>query len=171
MQIYRRVGGSDGGSGIRSRLAAAESLAAGSAVRLTFARSMGALLVLSLIAGGIGLYLLQGVRGQGEVVVIAHRGAAGSAPENTLASVERAIDQGADYVEIDVQETADDQIAVLHDSDLMKVAGVDLKIWDATLERLAGIDIGKPGSPRSSMASVCRSCGRFWSAREGAPGS
>ena len=81
------------------------------------------------------------------MVVIAHRGAAASAPENTLASVERAIDQGADYVEIDVQETADDQIAVLHDSDLMKVAGVDLKIWDATLERLAGIDIGSWFAP------------------------
>ncbi|MDQ1348141.1 MAG: glycerophosphoryl diester phosphodiesterase [Acidobacteriota bacterium] len=145
VQIYRRLGGS--GSGIRSRLAAAEALAAGDAIHLTFARLMGALVVLALVAGGIGFYLLRGVRGTDQVVVIAHRGAAASAPENTLASVERAIDQGADFVEIDVQETADDQIAVLHDSDLMKVAGVDLKIWDATLERLAGIDIGSWFAP------------------------
>ena len=139
VRIYQRLGG---GSGIRSRLAEAEELAAGRGVRLTFARAIGALLMLALVAGFIGFYLLRQVRGHDEAVVIAHRGAAASAPENTLASIQRAIDQGADYVEIDVQETADDEIAVLHDSDLMKVAGVDLKIWDATLERLAGIDIG-----------------------------
>lgn len=143
--LYRRLGGA--GSGIPPRLAKSGALAAGGEVRLTFARAMGGLAVIALLAGGLGVYLLRGVRSHGEVVVIAHRGAAALAPENTLASVQRAIDQDADYVEIDVQETADDQIAVLHDSDLMKVAGVNLKIWDATLERLAGIDIGSWFAP------------------------
>ncbi|MBP9144659.1 MAG: glycerophosphoryl diester phosphodiesterase membrane domain-containing protein [Thermoanaerobaculia bacterium] len=145
VQIYRRLGGRD--SAMRARLAEAEPLTAGGAPRLSFALAMGAVVLLALIAGGIGVYLLRGVRGQGEVVVIAHRGAAASAPENTLASVQRAIDEGADFVEIDVQETADGEIAVLHDSDLMRVAGVDLKIWDATVERLAGIDIGSWFAP------------------------
>ena len=40
-------------------------------------------------------------------MIIAHRGASLTAPENTLAAVERAIEDGADWVEIDVQETAD----------------------------------------------------------------
>ena len=74
--------------------------------------------------------------------IIAHRGAAGSRPENTLAAIKTAVDEGADWVEIDVQETADGEVVVAHDSDFMKLAGVDLKIWDATMADLTEIDIG-----------------------------
>ncbi len=56
------------------------------------------------------------------VVVIAHRGASGTAPENTLAALEIAIRQKADYAEIDVQRTSDGTIVVVHDQDLMKLA-------------------------------------------------
>jgi glycerophosphoryl diester phosphodiesterase len=90
----------------------------------------------------VGAQLVSQVRIDNEVEVIAHRGAAGLKPENTMASVRQAVEDGADWVEIDVQETADGEIAVIHDSDFMKLAGVDLKIWDATMEDLAGIDIG-----------------------------
>ncbi len=86
--------------------------------------------------------LLDEISAQNDVEIIAHRGAAGSRPENTLASVEKALDDGADWVEIDVQETADGQVVVMHDSDFMKLSGVDLKIWDATVQQLADIDIG-----------------------------
>ena len=41
-----------------------------------------------------------------------------------------------------MQETADGQVVVFHDSDFMKLAGVDRKIWDATLADLQDIDIG-----------------------------
>jgi len=64
------------------------------------------------------------------------------APENTLAAIEAALEAGTDWVEIDVQETGDGEVVVLHDSDLKKVAGVDLKIWEATWEDLQEIDIG-----------------------------
>lgn len=77
-----------------------------------------------------------------EVVVIAHRGAAGARPENTLAAMRHAVEVGADWVEIDVQETADGEVVVMHDSDFMKLAGNPIKIWEATLPDLAGIDIG-----------------------------
>ena len=50
--------------------------------------------------------------------------------------------RGADWVEIDVQETADGEVIVIHDSDFMKLAGVDLKVWDATFEQARTIDIG-----------------------------
>ena len=73
---------------------------------------------------------------------MAHRGASSVAPENTLAAVKQAIEDGADWVEIDVQETADGEVVVMHDSDFMKLAGVDLKIWNATRTDLAEIDIG-----------------------------
>ncbi len=74
--------------------------------------------------------------------IIGHRGAGGVAPENTRAAIERAISAGAQWVEIDVQETADGEVVVIHDSDLMKIAGVDLKVWDATLEEITSVDIG-----------------------------
>jgi glycerophosphoryl diester phosphodiesterase len=64
------------------------------------------------------------------------------APENTLAAFQRAIDDGADWIELDVQENADGVVVVSHDSDFMKVAGVNLKVWEATNVELRDIDIG-----------------------------
>ncbi|MBT3141451.1 glycerophosphodiester phosphodiesterase family protein [Falsiruegeria litorea] len=86
--------------------------------------------------------LLEQVQAEDSVEIIAHRGAAGLRPENTMASIQKAIEDQADWVEIDVQETADDIVVVMHDSDFMKLAGVNLTIWDATMEDLADIDIG-----------------------------
>ena len=74
--------------------------------------------------------------------VIGHRGAAALRPENTMAAVLKAIEDGADWVEIDVQESADGEVIVAHDSDFMKLGGVNLKVWDATMEDVAQIDIG-----------------------------
>ena len=154
VRLYLRSGGGKGELG--ALLAAPRSERGELRAPFSFGRVLGALALLALLAGGLGLYLLRGVRGRGEAVVIAHRGAAAVAPENTLASVEAAIVQGADFVEIDVQETADDEIAVLHDSDLMKVAGVDLKIWDATAEELGRIDIGSWFDPKFGAERVPR---------------
>jgi len=97
-----------------------------------------------LVVGGLAFAgaLMERVAAERQVEIIAHRGAAGSRPENTMAAVEKALADGADWVEIDVQETADGAVVVAHDSDFMKLAGVDLKVWDATLDDLAGIDIG-----------------------------
>ena len=72
-------------------------------------------------------------------MVIAHRGAAGKAPENTMASIRQAIEDGTDWIEIDVQETADGKVVVIHDSDFMKLAGVNMKVWDGTLHELKAI--------------------------------
>lgn len=140
VRLYRNLGGGSGE--LREQLAAAERSAAGGWLRLTFVRLLAALVVLGLAVGGLLFVQLERLQGRDAAVVIGHRGAAAAAPENTLAAVESGLAQGADYVEIDVQETADDAIAVLHDSDLMRVSGVDLKIWDATRERLAQIDVG-----------------------------
>ncbi len=80
--------------------------------------------------------------------IIGHRGAGGVAPENTRAAIERAISAGAQWVEIDVQETADGEVVVIHDSDLMKIAGLDLKVWDATVEEITAVDIGSFFDPK-----------------------
>jgi glycerophosphoryl diester phosphodiesterase len=117
------------------------------------ADSSRALVVLGLIAlfsfGSLGLggLALDRVESDVSVEVIGHRGAPESRPENTMASVRKAIEDGADWVEIDVQETADGEVIVTHDSDFMKAAGVPLKVWDATLADIAGIDIGSTFDP------------------------
>jgi len=95
-----------------------------------------------------GVLLLREVQFEDDVLVVAHRGAAGSAPENTLASVRQALDDGADWVEIDVQETRDGQVVVIHDSDFMKLAGNPLKVWEGSLAEIQQIDIGSWFDPR-----------------------
>jgi len=86
--------------------------------------------------------------------VIAHRGASAHAPENSLAAIELAIEQGADWVEIDVQQTADGHIAVIHDSDLMKVAGVPLRVRESSMAQLQAVDIGSRLGPEYAGQSV-----------------
>lgn len=105
------------------------------------------LALLALIALSLGTLFLGGnasqqVGGVQEVAVIGHRGAAASRPENTMAAIIKAVEDDADWVEIDVQESADGKLIVVHDSDFMKSAGVATKVWDVTTEELAGIDIG-----------------------------
>ena len=90
----------------------------------------------------IAVMLTHSARLEEDTLIMAHRGAALHAPENTLASVHRAISDSTDCIEIDVQETADGEVVVLHDSDFMKLAGVDRKVWDATLAQLRDIDVG-----------------------------
>ena len=51
-------------------------------------------------------------------LVIAHRGASGERPEHTLAAYERAIDQGADYIELDLVPTQDGVLVARHENDL-----------------------------------------------------
>ena len=50
-----------------------------------------------------------------QVLRIGHRGAAGHAPENTLAAIQKGIALGADFVEIDLRRTADGVLVALHD--------------------------------------------------------
>lgn len=90
----------------------------------------------------LGIRAMDRVQAEDNVSIIAHRGAAGRAPENTIAAVRAAVEDGADWVEIDVQESLDGEIVVVHDSDLMKLAKVNRKIWDMTLVELKQIDIG-----------------------------
>jgi len=117
--------------------------------------------VLALLMAGttfiailVGDWLMDSIQINDSVTVVAHRGAAGKAPENTLASIRQAIADGTDWVEIDVQESADGQVVVTHDSDFMKLAGVDLKVWDGTLEQIRDIDIGSWFDPKFSAERV-----------------
>jgi glycerophosphoryl diester phosphodiesterase len=116
--------------------------------------------IFGLSAAALALVILAGYavsRGldeEADVKIIAHRGASGAAPENTMASFQRAIIDKADWIELDVQENADDVIVVAHDSDFMKVARSDLKVWDATNESLRDLDIGGLYAPEYSNQRV-----------------
>lgn len=79
--------------------------------------------VILLLSGSVSGWFLQQVSRDPYFTVTAHRGGAFLAPENTLAALEAAIEEGADYAEIDVQRTRDGVIVVIHDADLMRVAG------------------------------------------------
>jgi glycerophosphoryl diester phosphodiesterase len=79
--------------------------------------------------------------------IIAHRGGAWVAPENSIAAFERAIASGADWLELDVQENADGEVIVEHDRDFMRSAGVRLEVWRAKSAEIAELDIGSSFAP------------------------
>lgn len=72
----------------------------------------------------------------GRPLVIAHRGGAQLGPENAAATVQIALDTGADAVEIDVRVTADRELVCFHDADLMRIAGVKHAVEDLSYSAL-----------------------------------
>lgn len=75
-------------------------------------------------------------------LIIAHRGASSLAPENTLAAFRRAIDDGADGIELDVRLAKDGVAVVFHDSSLKRIAGRNGRISLITSAELQAVDVG-----------------------------
>ncbi len=75
-------------------------------------------------------------------LVVAHRGASGIAPENTMVAFQKAISQGADMVEFDIRMTKDFHIVVHHDRDIRRTTGGRGAIWDLTLQQIRTYDAG-----------------------------
>lgn len=73
---------------------------------------------------------------------IAHRGASGVAPENTLPAFDLALDCGADGLELDVHMTRDGVLVVVHDATLERIAGRPDFVADMSLRELQQIDAG-----------------------------
>lgn len=78
----------------------------------------------------------------GEVLVIAHRGASAYEPENTLRSVKKAIELGADMVEVDVRASKDGFIVVVHDEKVDRTTNGKGFVQDMTLHELKLLDAG-----------------------------
>lgn len=70
------------------------------------------------------------------VRVLAHRGACGYAPENTMPAFQMALDMGADGIELDVQMTKDGEIVVIHDETINRTSNGRGWVKDYTLEEL-----------------------------------
>ncbi|WP_254178643.1 glycerophosphodiester phosphodiesterase [Cytobacillus oceanisediminis] len=78
---------------------------------------------------------------------IAHRGASALAPENTLASFEKAIELGFDYIELDVRLSKDKQLVVIHDANVMRTTDGEGLIEDLTVKEIKKLDAGSWFSP------------------------
>ncbi len=75
-------------------------------------------------------------------MIVAHRGASETAPENTLAAFRLAWEQGADAIEGDFYLTRDGRIIAIHDDTTERTAGVKQNVADLTLEQLQQLDVG-----------------------------
>lgn len=75
-------------------------------------------------------------------LIIAHRGASKHAPENTFAAFKRAVEAGADGIELDVRLAKDGVAVVFHDSSLKRIAGRKGKIAHYTSTELGTLDAG-----------------------------
>ena len=75
--------------------------------------------------------------------VIAHRGASGVAPENTLAAFRRAVELGAGFIETDLQLSRDARLVALHDDTLDRTTDGRGPVSARTLEELRRLDAGK----------------------------
>lgn len=85
--------------------------------------------------------------------VIAHRGASGQFPENTLLAFREAVAQGADAVELDVRLTLDGVPVVMHDATLERTTDGVGGVGECTLEALRGVDAGR-GEPVPTLEAV-----------------
>ena len=74
--------------------------------------------------------------------VTAHRGASVNLPENTMASFIGAKELGADWIELDVQQTKDGKIIVIHDTNLKRTTGVNKNTWEVTYDDIKELDAG-----------------------------
>lgn len=75
----------------------------------------------------------------GKPLRIGHRGAAGHVLENTLGSIEKAIELGVDYVEIDLRLTRDGHVVILHDATVDRTTNGRGRIKDLTLAQVKRI--------------------------------
>lgn len=73
---------------------------------------------------------------------IAHAGAQGHAPENTLPAFTRAVELGADALEMDLQLSADDEVMVIHDGTVDRTTDGAGQVRDLTLSELRQLDAG-----------------------------
>ncbi|WP_315079390.1 glycerophosphodiester phosphodiesterase [uncultured Clostridium sp.] len=72
----------------------------------------------------------------------AHRASSITAPENTIAALKEAIISQAEYVEIDVQETKDGELIIIHDSNFKRTTGIDKNVWEVDYDEVKTYDTG-----------------------------
>lgn len=72
----------------------------------------------------------------------AHRGSSKYYPENTMPAFIEAKNNGAEFIELDVQETQDGKVIVIHDTNFKRTCGVDKNTWEMSLDEVKELDAG-----------------------------
>ncbi|MDO6823490.1 glycerophosphodiester phosphodiesterase family protein [Marinobacter sp. 1_MG-2023] len=98
--------------------------------------------IVIMLALGQAWFVIATLEQQDDVAVTAHRGSAFKAPENTIQAIEQAIEDGADYVEIDVQLTSDDVPVLWHDADMNRIFGLKQRISEVSYQDIRNLDAG-----------------------------
>ena len=82
-------------------------------------------------------------------LIVAHRGASGQAPENTMEAFRLGVEAGADAIELDVHLTADGELAVIHDETLDRTTDRTGRVAERTMDQIreadAGATFARPG--------------------------
>ena len=81
------------------------------------------------------------------IVVVGHRGTVKFAPENTVAAFKKAIELGADLIEIDVRETKDGHLVILHDASVDRTTNGSGPVAEMTLNQVKALDAGSWFAP------------------------
>jgi glycerophosphoryl diester phosphodiesterase len=94
----------------------------------------------------------------GYVTVIAHRGFHQEAPENTLSAIRAAIELGCQYVELDVRETADGEIAIAHGRSVQGSDGRQLVVADTSLAELRTLVLAGADAQHTDRVPTLAEC-------------
>ncbi len=76
------------------------------------------------------------------IEITAHRGASVYYPENTMAAFVGATNMGTDWIELDVQQTKDKKLIVLHDTNLKRTTGLNKNTWELNYDEIEALDAG-----------------------------
>jgi glycerophosphoryl diester phosphodiesterase len=77
-----------------------------------------------------------------ETDIVAHRGASGYTPENTLVAFDKAVEMKADYIEMDVQRSKDGKLVIIHDPTVDRTTNGIGEVKDLTYQQLKRLDAG-----------------------------
>ena len=97
---------------------------------------------------------------QESILNIGHRGAKGHIAENTIASIHKAIELGADGIEIDVFQCKSGEIVLFHDKTLEKLTNGDGNIEDKNLEELRKLKVLNSSYSIPTLEEVLKSIGK-----------
>jgi glycerophosphoryl diester phosphodiesterase len=117
-----------------------------------FSRGAPALLAAGLcIAVGYATYVVNTIDMDTDILITAHRGSSLRAPENSIAAIELAIEEGADICELDFIQLGDGTIVMMHDTDFRRIARRPERAWEVSYDQVKGWDVGSWFSPEYSF--------------------
>lgn len=100
------------------------------------------LIVLLLVSIPMGIFFKEIFHNDNKIQIMAHRGGSADGPENTIYVITKAIENGAHWVEIDVQRTKDGIYVLNHDDTFKRVAGENKKVSEMNYVQIKQLDVG-----------------------------